>query len=134
MKINTIKEKLFNFTENFASKTGDYALITKRTMEIKTFETKISSLYEKLGKSVYEKINDNAESVPSDAETQDLIQKIRDYKDRIAKTQEEISHIRHKAEESRKEKKNESANTDTQQSSPGDESQEEKKETPEENQ
>lgn len=105
MKVNAIKEKVFNFTEKFASRTGDYAIITKLTMEIKTFETKISTLQEKLGKAVYEKMKDDMSSLTPDEDITSLVQQINDLETRISNLNEEISEIRKKAEEAKKAQK-----------------------------
>ncbi len=131
MKINALKERVFNFTEKFASKTGDYAIITKLTMEIKTFETKVSSLHEQLGKAVYEKMKEDSSSVLNDEVITGLIQKIDDYMSKITNINEEISEIRKKAEEakkSRKKKEEDKKKTETKEET----GTEEKTEAPEE--
>jgi uncharacterized coiled-coil DUF342 family protein len=97
MKINEIKEKLFNITENFASKTGDYALITKLTMEIKTYETKIATLSEKLGKSVYKELKENSGSISITPEINELANQMNDFYEKINKIHQDIEEIKSKA-------------------------------------
>lgn len=95
-KINDLKEKLFTVTGGFASKTGDYAQITKLTMEIKTLETKLNSQYEKLGRIFYERIQSSAENIVVDTELKELGEKIASIEKKIEAKQNEIEEIKKK--------------------------------------
>ena len=98
-KINELKEKLFNITEGFASKTGDYAQITKLTMEIKTFETKRSGQYEELGRIVFKKIEEGGDNLTLDTELREQAGKITELEKKIIEKQAEIDQIKTKTPE-----------------------------------
>ncbi len=93
-KINDFKEKVFTFTQKFASKTGDYAHITKLMMEIKTLETKLDSAAEKLGKTVFELLQKDVSIDKNDAAVAPFIEKIENYGTQIKAKKLEIDQIK----------------------------------------
>ncbi|HRX15589.1 MAG TPA: hypothetical protein P5123_04700 [Spirochaetota bacterium] len=90
-----VKEKVFMVTRKFASTTGDYAHLTRMTMEIKGFETKIYTLNSKLGKHIFESVEE--ERFEMDEQVREYCNKIREYKVEIQKRKDEIALIREKA-------------------------------------
>lgn len=93
-KLNDFKEKVFTFTQKFASKTGDYAHITKLMMEIKSLETKLDSAAEKLGKTVYELVQKNVSFDKNDSAIAPFLEKITSYSTQIEEKKREIDQIK----------------------------------------